>query len=57
MTVSYARVARWFIKRPKIAIWVHFGGYCNGRFWYILWTFGLYYGHLKYFTGIWYILW
>jgi hypothetical protein len=41
-----ARVARWFIFRPKIAIWVNFGGSCNGRCWYILWTFGLFYNHL-----------
>jgi hypothetical protein len=24
--------------------------------WYILWTFGIFYGHLVYFTSIWYIL-
>jgi hypothetical protein len=24
---------------------------------YILWTFGLFYGHLVYLTAIWYILW
>jgi hypothetical protein len=29
--------------KPKIAIWVNFGGKCNGRCWYILWTFGLSY--------------
>jgi hypothetical protein len=28
-----------FIFRPKIAIWVNFGGSCNGRCWYILWKF------------------
>jgi hypothetical protein len=24
------RVARWHINKPKILIWVHFGGTCNG---------------------------
>jgi hypothetical protein len=38
------RVARWYIFRPKIPIWVIFGGSCNGRCWYILWTFGLFCG-------------
>jgi hypothetical protein len=34
----------------KIAIWVNFEGFCNGRRWYILWTFDL-------FKAIWYIWW
>jgi hypothetical protein len=46
-----------YIFRPKIAIWVNFGGSCNGRCWYILCTFGVFYGHLIYFMTIWYILW
>jgi hypothetical protein len=25
--------------------------------WYILWTFGIFCGHLVYFVDIWYILW
>jgi hypothetical protein len=25
--------------------------------WYILWPFGIFYGHLVYFMVIWYILW
>jgi hypothetical protein len=25
--------------------------------WYILWPFGIFYGHLLYFMAIWYILW
>jgi hypothetical protein len=41
-----ARVAGWYIFRPKLAIWVNFGGPCKGRCWYILWTFGLFYSHL-----------
>jgi hypothetical protein len=24
------RVARWFVFKPKIEIWVNFGGSCNG---------------------------
>jgi hypothetical protein len=31
-------------------IWVKFEGNCNGRCWYFIWTFGLY------FTAIWYVL-
>jgi hypothetical protein len=56
------RVARWFVFKPKIQIWVNFGGYCYGKSWYILWPFGLFYGHWKYFLwpfgifcGNWYI--
>jgi hypothetical protein len=30
------RVARWFIFKPKILIWVNFGGPWNGKYWYIL---------------------
>jgi hypothetical protein len=25
------RVARWFVYKSKIQIWVNFGGSCNGR--------------------------
>jgi hypothetical protein len=32
------------------------GGSCNIRCCYILWPFGLFYGHLVYFIAIWYIL-
>jgi hypothetical protein len=64
-----SRVARWYIFEPKEQIWVFFGGSCNGRCWYILWTFGLFYGHLvylmyigyfcgylEYFSPFWYVL-
>jgi hypothetical protein len=44
------------ILRPKIAIWVNFGGACNRWCWYIVRTFGLLYSHLIYFMVIWYIL-
>jgi hypothetical protein len=40
------RVARCFIFKPKIPIWVNFGGPWNGKGWYILWPFGIYCGHL-----------
>jgi hypothetical protein len=50
------RVARWFVFKPKIQIWVKFGGSCNWRCWYILWTLGPFYGLLLYFCDIWYIV-
>jgi hypothetical protein len=28
-----------------------------GKCWYILWPFGIFYGHMVYFMTIWYILW
>jgi hypothetical protein len=37
--VMWHRVARWYIFRPKIAIWVNLGGSYDERFWCILWTF------------------
>jgi hypothetical protein len=39
-----------YIFKPKIPIWVNFGGSSTGRCLYILW-------HLVYFTAIWYMLW
>jgi hypothetical protein len=51
------RVARWHIFTPKILIWVNFGGSCNRRCTYILWPFGLFYGHLVCFVAIWYTFW
>jgi hypothetical protein len=35
------RVARWYIFKQKIPIWVNFGGPLNGKFWYILCPFGI----------------
>jgi hypothetical protein len=60
------RVARWHNFKPKIIIWVNFGGTHNGRYWYILWPFGLYiwyilrpcgilYGYLVYSFSFWYV--
>jgi hypothetical protein len=46
------KVARWFIFKPKIQIWVNFRGSCNGRCWYILWSFGIFYGNTVYFMAI-----
>jgi hypothetical protein len=34
-----------FILTPKIPIWVYFGGYWNGKYWYILRPFGTIYDH------------
>jgi hypothetical protein len=51
------RVARWHIFKPKIPIWVNFGGSRKGRCWYILWPIGLFYVHLVYSVSIWYMLW
>jgi hypothetical protein len=52
-----SRVARWYIFKPKIPVWVNFRGSCNGRCWYILLRLGPFYGHLIHFTTICYILW
>jgi hypothetical protein len=45
-----ARIARWFIFRPKIPILIHFCRPRNGKCGSILWTFGT-------FKSSWYILW
>jgi hypothetical protein len=41
-----ARVARWYMFKPKIQIWVNFGGCWNEKAWYIVWPLGIFYGHL-----------
>jgi hypothetical protein len=46
---SWGRVARWHIFKPKIPIWVNFGGPWKGKGWYILYPF-------QYITVIRYIL-
>jgi hypothetical protein len=51
------RVARWFVFKPEIQIWVNFGGSNIWRFWYILWTFGPFYSVLVHFMDILYNLW
>jgi hypothetical protein len=50
------RVARCYISKPKIPIWVNFL-VLHERCWSILWPFGKFYCHLGYFMAIWYILW
>jgi hypothetical protein len=40
------------IFKPLIPIWVNFGEVSNGRCWYILWTFCIFYSHLIYFMDI-----
>jgi hypothetical protein len=51
------RVARWFVFKPKIPIWVNFGACCDGSdgifYGHLVYVF---YGHLAYFPGFWYIL-
>jgi hypothetical protein len=57
-------VARWYIFKQKIPIWVNFGGSYNGRCWYNLWTlhrwilrpFAIFYGYLVFFPLFWYIV-
>jgi hypothetical protein len=47
------RVARWYIFKPKIPIGVNFEGPWNGKVWYILWPFEIYYSHLGNLAAIW----
>jgi hypothetical protein len=35
------RVARWYIFKTNVQIWVNFGEPGNGKCWYILWPFGI----------------
>jgi hypothetical protein len=51
------RGARWNIFIPKIPILVKFGGPWNGKCRYIIWPFGILFGHLVYVISILYILW
>jgi hypothetical protein len=53
--INGGRVARWFVFKPKIQIWVIFGGSWIGRCLYILWKLSLLHGPLLYFMHIWYI--
>jgi hypothetical protein len=49
------RVARWFVFKQKIQIWVNFVGALEWKalVWF-LWSFGIFYGHLLYFMAIWF---
>jgi hypothetical protein len=44
-----------YFHTKKIPFWVHFGAPCSGKFWYILWSFGILYGHLGKFMVTWHI--
>jgi hypothetical protein len=48
-----SRVARWFIFRPKIGIFVDFGESCNVGYCCILRTFEICYGPLVYNNILW----
>jgi hypothetical protein len=50
---AHDSVARWYIFKPKIPIWINFGGSYNVRSWSILWPFGVFYWHLVYFSPFW----
>jgi hypothetical protein len=52
-----SRVARWFIFKPKIPLWVKFGGPWNGKCCSILLPLGIFFGHLVLFLAVWYSLW
>jgi hypothetical protein len=54
--VGFARVARWYIFKPKIHDWVNFVVSCSGRCRYILCPFGLFNGTLVDFVANLYIL-
>jgi hypothetical protein len=41
----------------KIPVWINYGVSSKRRYWYILWRFGQFSGHLIYFMALWYILW
>jgi hypothetical protein len=46
----------WFVFKPKIPIWVNFGGPYIGKCLYILLSLGIFYGDLGYFMTFWNIL-
>jgi hypothetical protein len=48
----WPRVARWYIFKPKISIWVKIGGPLNAKCCNVLLSFEIYYGHLVYFMAI-----
>jgi hypothetical protein len=49
--ISPRRVARWYIFKPKIPLWVNYEGPWNWK------KVGIFYGYLEYITAIWYMLW
>jgi hypothetical protein len=50
LAILCTRGARWFLFKPKIPIWVNFGGPQIGKC-YILWPFGTYCVHLVHFSS------
>jgi hypothetical protein len=50
------RVARWFLFRPKIPIWVYFAGSWNRKCCYIFWSFGIFYDHWVYIMAFTYFI-
>jgi hypothetical protein len=52
-----SRVARLYIFKPKIPIWVFFGGLWESQCWYTLWPFGIFNNCLVCFVAIRYIFW
>jgi hypothetical protein len=36
----WSRAARWYVFKPKLQIWVNFGGPWNEKSWLFLWPFG-----------------
>jgi hypothetical protein len=48
----WRRVARWFLFRPKLLIWVYFGGPWNAKCCFILCPFGIFYSHLVYIFNV-----
>jgi hypothetical protein len=40
----------------KAQFWYTFRRTWNGKYWYILWPFGIFYGHVEFLIAIWYIL-
>jgi hypothetical protein len=55
-SVRWTGVARWFISIPKIPGLIYFGVSLNGKCWYILLPFGIFYFPLAYFMADWYSL-
>jgi hypothetical protein len=53
--VTASRVARWYILKPKIPIWVNFGGPWNGQGWDILGSFGIFNILFDDLVAIWFI--
>jgi hypothetical protein len=57
LPILHGRVARWFVFKPKIPLWVNFGGpYIDWKNGYIFEISGIFYRRLGYFMTIWYIL-